>query len=116
VEALQEALERYGQPEIFNTDQGCQFTDVDFTRVLKDHAIHISMDGKADGVTTCSSNDCGSPSSTKKCICEPMTPSPWHARASLATFASTTPFGNTALDRRTPDDVYFESLPLAQAA
>src|SRR6185295_2878206 len=46
VEALEEALARYGQPEIFNTDQGSQFTSDDFTGTLKDHGITISMDGK----------------------------------------------------------------------
>src|SRR5215831_19047696 len=46
VEALEEALSRYGRPEIFNTDQGSQFTSEDFTGTLKDHAITISMDGK----------------------------------------------------------------------
>ncbi len=46
VEALQEALERYGPPEIFNTDQGSQFTSVDFTDALKEAGIRISMDGK----------------------------------------------------------------------
>jgi putative transposase len=46
VEALEEALSRYGRPEIFNTDQGSQFTSDDFTGTLKDHGITISMDGK----------------------------------------------------------------------
>ncbi len=46
VEALEEAIARYGPPEIFNTDQGSQFTSADFTRVLTDHGIKISMDGK----------------------------------------------------------------------
>ena len=46
VEALEEAIARYGKPEIFNTDQGSQFTSDAFTRVLKDHGIAISMDGK----------------------------------------------------------------------
>jgi len=45
VEALEEALSRYGAPEIFNTDQGGQFTSGDFTRVLKDAGVRISMDG-----------------------------------------------------------------------
>jgi len=45
VEALKEALE-YGTPEIFNTDQGSQFTSEDFVRVLKDRGIQISMDGR----------------------------------------------------------------------
>jgi putative transposase len=46
VEALKEALERYGPPEIFNTDQGVQFTSREFTGVLESQGIAISMDGK----------------------------------------------------------------------
>lgn len=46
VEALKEALLKYGAPEIFNTDQGCQFTSEAFTSVLKTWNIKISMDGK----------------------------------------------------------------------
>jgi putative transposase len=45
LEAVQEAITRYGTPEIFNTDQGCQFTSQEFTGLLKDHGIQISMDG-----------------------------------------------------------------------
>jgi putative transposase len=46
VEALEKALRTYGKPEIFNTDQGAQFTSDAFTSVLKGHEIRISMDGK----------------------------------------------------------------------
>ncbi len=46
VEALEEAIAVYGAPEIFNTDQGSQFTSVAFTDVLKKHDVQISMDGK----------------------------------------------------------------------
>jgi putative transposase len=46
VEALREALACHGRPEIFNTDQGSQFTSLDFTGVLKDAEIMISMDGR----------------------------------------------------------------------
>jgi len=46
VEALGEALARFGRPAIFNTDQGSQFTSEVFTRVLLDHRIEISMDGR----------------------------------------------------------------------
>ena len=46
VEALNEALSRHGSPEIFNTDQGSQFTSEAFTSVLKQRGIKISMDGK----------------------------------------------------------------------
>lgn len=46
VEALKEALARYGPPEIFNSDQGSQFTSTDFTDVLHDAKVKISMDGR----------------------------------------------------------------------
>ena len=46
VEAVHEALERYGPPEICNSDQGSQFTSGDFTDVLQEAGIRISMDGK----------------------------------------------------------------------
>jgi putative transposase len=46
VEALEEALARHGKPEIFNIDQGSQFTSTDFIKVLKDAEIAISMGGK----------------------------------------------------------------------
>ena len=46
IEALEEAIARYGAPEIVNTDQGSQFTSIAFTGWLKDHGIRISMDGK----------------------------------------------------------------------
>ena len=46
IDALEEALRRFGRPEIFNTDQGSQFTSADFTGVLKGQDIRISMDGK----------------------------------------------------------------------
>lgn len=46
IEALEEALSKYGRPEIFNTDQGSQFTSEAFTGRLKEEGIQISMDGK----------------------------------------------------------------------
>lgn len=46
LEAVEEALHLYPTPEIFNTDQGSQFTSQDFTLLLKQHSIRISMDGK----------------------------------------------------------------------
>jgi len=46
VDCLEQALKTYGVPEIFNTDQGCQFTSEAFTGVLKAHCITISMDGR----------------------------------------------------------------------
>jgi putative transposase len=46
VEALAEAVKRYGAPEIFNTDQGAQFTSEAFTGLLQNHGITVSMDGR----------------------------------------------------------------------
>lgn len=46
IEALEDAIEKYGHPEIFNTDQGSQFTSKNFISVLTGHKIRISMDGK----------------------------------------------------------------------
>lgn len=46
MEVLEEALEKYGQPEIFNTDQGCQYTSKEHTGLLNSKGIKISMDGK----------------------------------------------------------------------
>lgn len=46
IEALNEAINRYGKPDIFNSDQGSQFTSTVFTETLKQHDIRISMDGK----------------------------------------------------------------------
>ena len=44
-EAVQDAVTNYGPPTIFNTDQGCQFTRLEFTGILNAHGIQISMDG-----------------------------------------------------------------------
>jgi putative transposase len=46
IEALEEALERFGKPEIFNTDQGSQFTSPRFSGVLREAGVRISMDGR----------------------------------------------------------------------
>lgn len=46
IDSLNEAIEKYGKPEIFNSDQGSQFTSDDFTKILSDNDIKISMDGK----------------------------------------------------------------------
>jgi len=46
VAALEEALNKYGKPDIFNTDQGSQFTSLEFTQTLKDADVSISMDSK----------------------------------------------------------------------
>jgi putative transposase len=50
LEALEDAFEKYGQPEIFNTDQGSQFTSAEWAGALKTRNIRISMDGKGNSV------------------------------------------------------------------
>jgi putative transposase len=65
IEALEEALGK-GRPEIFNTDQGSQFTDDGLTALLRAHGIAISMDGRAALPTTSSLSACGAASSTRK--------------------------------------------------
>ena len=117
VEALEEALAKFGVPEIFNTDQGAQFTGSDFIGVLRRHEIRISMDGKGrwrDNV-----------------FVERLWRSVKYEEVYLHAYESVSAarhgisrymqFFNTrrphsALDRRTPDTVYFGSLPLAAAA
>ena len=117
LEAVEEALAKYGRPEIFNTDQGSQFTCAAFTGLLADNAIAISMDGKGawrDNV-----------------FVERIWRSVKHeevylraygsvagARASIGRYLD---FYNrkrphSSLDARTPDHAYFTHLPQAAAA
>src|ERR1700726_2334423 len=71
IEALEEALARHGRPEIFNTDQGSQFTSAAFTDVLLKAGVAISMDGKGSWRDKSSSSGFGDPSNTRRCISEP---------------------------------------------
>ncbi len=71
VDAVQEALTRYGPPEIFNTDQGCQFTSQEFTGLLHAHGIQVSMDGTGRWRTTSSWNGCGGASNMRRSISMP---------------------------------------------
>ena len=106
IEALEEALQRFEAPEIFNTDQGSQFTCEAFTDVLKGHAIAISMDGKGRWVDNV--------------FVERLWRSVKYEDVYLRAYETPTEllaryfgFYNTrrrhsALDRRTPDAVYFD--------
>ena len=117
VEALEEALAKHGKPEIFNTDQGSQFTGAAFTGVLIKNGIAISMDGKGAGATTSSSSGCGAASNTRRSISEPTTACPRPAHRSAAISTSTTAADRTSsLDRRTPDQAYFTQPPFRMAA
>jgi transposase InsO family protein len=96
LEALDEALDKYGKLEIFNTDQGGQFTSVAFTDRLKQAGIAMSMDGKGRGPTTFSSNGSGAHPRTKRSIYTPTTRSAQLAAESTAISSSSTS------DARTP--------------
>jgi len=117
VEALEEAIARYGRPEIFNTDQGSQFTAMDFVSVLKHHAIRISMDGRGAWRDNVFVERLWRSIKYEEVYLHAYD-SVSAAKAGIARYAT---FYNTrrphsSLDRRTPDHVYFKSLPLAAAA
>ena len=94
VETLEDALARHGKPDIFNTDQGSQFTGQAFTGVLACNDIAISMDGKGAGATTSLSSGCGAASNTRRCICGPM-----KASARRATRSADISISTIAADR-----------------
>jgi len=117
VEALQEALARYGAPEIFNTDQGAQFTDEDFTAPLANKKIRISMDGKGRWVDNVFVERLWR-SVKYECIYLHAYETPREVRIALTDYFN---FYNArrphqSLDYRTPDEMYFASQPLKQAA
>ena len=88
VETLEDALARHGKPEIFNTDQGSQFTGAAFTGVLPTTASRSAWMARAHGGTTCSSSGFGAASNTRRCICGPTTASARPALRSAATWTS----------------------------
>lgn len=118
VEAVEEAIARHGAPEIFNTDQGSQFTNQLFTGLLKRHGIAISMDGKG-----CWRDNVFIERLWKAVKYEEVYlrayDSVSHAKASIGRYLD---FYNqrrphSSLDRLTPDQVYFNPpLPLPKAA
>ena len=75
LEAVQEAITRSGAPEIFNTDQGCQFTSLSLPGCSSNTTSLSAWMAPAAGVTTYSSNGCGRASNTRRCICTPTTAS-----------------------------------------
>jgi putative transposase len=117
VEALEEAIGKHGKPEVFYSDQGSQFTSEAFTGVLLGHRIAISMDGKGawrDNVFV--------ERLWKSVKYEEVYLKAYdtvaEARASLGRYLD---FLNrqrphSSLDRRTPDEAYFELSPLVEAA
>ena len=117
VEALKEAVARYGAPEIMNTDQGSQFTAGEFIEVLREHAIQVSMDGKG-----CWRDNVFVERLWKTIKYEHVYLHAYEtvsdARAKIAIYLD---FYNqrrphSSIDRRTPDDVYFDLPSLKLAA
>jgi putative transposase len=117
IEAVEEALARYGRPEIFNTDQGSQFTSHDFTRVLLKNEIAISMDGKGAWRDNVFVERLWRSIKYEEVYLRAYD-SVAEARASIGWYLT---FYNgrrphSSLDRRTPDQAYFTQLPHLAAA
>jgi putative transposase len=117
VEALEEALARHGRPEIFNTDQGSQFTGGAFTGVLTRNGIAISMDGKGAWRDNVFVERLWRSVKYEEVYLRAYD-TVAEARASIGRYLS---FYNTrrphsSLDRQTPDRAYFTRLPQIAAA
>ena len=117
VETLEEALAKYGRPEMFNTDQGSQFTSVAFTGVLLNNAIAISMDGKGSWRDNVFVERIWRSVKYEEVYLRAYA-SVGEARISIGRYLD---FYNrkrphSSLDRQTPDEVYFDHLPQRAAA
>jgi putative transposase len=117
VEALQEAIARYGTPEIFNTDQGSQFTSDTFIEILERHSINISMDGKGRWMDNVFIERLWWSVKYQDIYLKAYS-SIAEARKGLKEYFE---FYNSKrrhqnLDRRTPDDVYWSTLPQMKVA
>ena len=117
VEALEEALSRFGRPEIFNTDQGAQFTSQAFTQVLKDHDITISMDGKGCWVDNVFVERLWRSVKYEDIYLRAYeTPKALQQGLDRYFRFYNTRRRHTGLNRRTPDAVYFGEMTIPQAA
>ena len=117
VDALEEAMERFGPPQIFNTDQGAQFTSEAFTGALLGQGVEISMDGKGRWVDNVFVERLWRSVKYEDVYLHAYE-SPAALRAGLARYFEfyNTRRRHTALDRRTPDAVYFEQAAVKLAA
>ena len=113
-DALEEAIETYGPPDIFNTDQGSQFTSSEFTQVLKDNGIKISMDGKRAWVDNVIVERLWRSVKYEEVYLKAYE-NMEHARTSLKNYFEfyNQRRGHQSLDRRKPNDVYYESCETA---
>ena len=117
VEALEEALSRHGAPEVFNTDQGAQFTSEAFTGVLKAHDVAISMDGKGRWLDNVFVERLWRSVKYEDVYLRAYE-TPAALRAGLQRYFRfyNTRRRHTALNRRTPDAVYFDEATVDTAA
>ncbi|MGY3695804.1 transposase InsO family protein [Bradyrhizobium sp. USDA 3240] len=118
VEALQEALAKHGRPEIFfNTDQGSQFTSLDFTGVLLDANIAISMDGKGAWRDNVFVERLWRTVKYEEVYLRAYD-SVLEARASISKYLAFYNRGrpHSSLDERTPDEAYFGAQTMVTAA
>ena len=118
LEAVEEALARYGKPEMFNTDQGSQFTSFAFTDLLNKHDITISMDGKGAWRDNVFVERLWRTIKYEEVYLRAYNTVP-EARASLGRYIDgfyNTKRPHSSLDRKTPDEAYFNPLPAIQQA
>jgi putative transposase len=117
LDAVEDALARYGRPEIFNTDQGSQFTSAAFTGLLLDNMIAISMDGRGSWRDNVFVERLWRSVKYEEVYLRAYD-SVGDARASLGRYLDfynrTRP--HSSLAARTPDRAYFDNLPLLAAA
>ena len=117
VDALEDALGRYGAPAIFNTDQGAQYTSAAFTTVLQAHGVTISMDGKGRWVDNVVVERLWRSVKYEDVYLRAYE-TPAALRAGLTNYFTfyNTERGHQALNRQTPDAIYFEQTPVETAA
>jgi putative transposase len=117
LEAVEEALARYGRPGIFNTDQGSQFISAAFTGLLLDHGIAISMDGRDAWWDNVFVERLWRSVKYEEVYLRAYD-SVGEARASLSRYFIfyNTKRPHSSLDARTPECFYYEHLPQTAAA
>ena len=118
LEAVEEALARYGKPEMFNTDQGSQFTSFAFTDLLKKRDITISMDGKGAWRDNVFVERLWRTIKYEEVYLRAYNTVP-EARLSLGRYIDgfyNAKRPHSSLDRKTPDEAYFNLQPAIQQA
>ena len=118
LEAVEEALARYGKPEMFNTDQGSQFTSFAFTDLLNKHDITISMDGKGAWRDNVFVERLWRTIKYEEVYLRAYNTVP-EARVSLGRYIDgfyNAKRPHSSLDRKTPDEAYFNLQPAIQQA